>query len=98
MFLNRMSVLTLGAGAAIARGCTVWMVAAEWAWWAAARGAGERARWGGAWGESPPIDMAIVLSDHWVSGVDVKEASSEIKRKGRVGNVAVNARRAGKGL
>jgi hypothetical protein len=57
------SSATLGAGAAIARGCTVWIVAAVWLWRAAARGAGERARWGGACEVSPPIDMAIVLSE-----------------------------------
>jgi hypothetical protein len=53
----------LGAGAAMASGCTVWMVAAECCLGAGAARAGARARCGTPWGASPPIDIAIVLSE-----------------------------------
>lgn len=79
---KKLSRATLGAGAAIARGCTVWIVAAVWLWRAAARGAGERARWGGACGVSPPIDMAIVLSEMASATETGKKSAAKYSAKG----------------
>lgn len=47
----------------MASGCTVWIVAAECCLGAAAACAGARARCGTPWGASPPMDIAMVLSE-----------------------------------
>jgi hypothetical protein len=47
----------------MASGCTVCMVASECCRGAGAARAGARARCGTPWGASPPMDIAMVLSE-----------------------------------